>query len=372
MKITEVEAIPLRMPLAHPYEIAIGTRLEAYIVVVVVRTDQGVVGYGDTSSVDGIPIAAETQRSIVSIVRDHLGPLLIGENPIAVPRLIDKMNGSIYGNNYAKAAIDSALYDCAGQALGLPVYMLLGGRRRDQVLLSAGVGARDPATAVKTAEEALADGYRSLKVKVGFGRKRDIENLTAIRALAGPDIPIRIDANMGWSFVTAVQTIRRMEACDLQLVEQPLKRHDYNGMAALAAAVDVPIAADEMVWSPEDAQNLVRFKAAEMVNMKVMKLGGLCQAMRATHILDSADLHYWVGTMGETGIGVAANIHFSAAVKSLPVANEGARPAPYFLGDDLIRTPFVTRDGCVGVDQVARPGLGIEVDQVQIQRYRID
>lgn len=372
MKITQVEAIPLRMPLAHPYELAIGTRHEAFIVVVAVRTDEGIVGYGDTSSVDGIPIAAETQRSIVSIVRDHLGPLLIGENPVEVPKLMDKLDESIYGNNYAKAAVDSALYDCAGQALGLPVYVLLGGRRRDEILLSAGVGARDPATAVKTAEAALAAGYRSLKVKVGFGRQRDIENLKAIRELAGPDIPMRIDVNMGWSFVTAVQTIRRMEVCDLQLVEQPLKRYDYQGMAALAAAVDVPIAADEMVWSPEDTQNVVRFKAAEMVNMKVMKLGGLCQAMRATHILDAADLQYWVGTMGETGIGVAANIHFSAAVKSLPVANEGARPAPYFLGDDLIAKPFEVRNGCVAVDQVARPGLGIEVDPRQIKRYRID
>jgi len=372
IKISQIEAIPLRMPLAHPYELAIGTRYEAHIVVVVVRTDQGIVGYGDTSSVDGVPIASETQRSIVAIVRDFLGPMLVGQNALEVPKLIDKMNASVYGNNYAKAAIDSALYDCAGQALGLPVYMLLGGRRRDEILLSAGVGARDPSTAVETAEAALGAGYRSLKVKVGFGRRRDLENLKAIRELAGPDVPIRIDVNMGWSFPDAVQTIKRLEVCDLQLVEQPLKRYDYAGMAALATAVDVPIAADEMVWSPEDTLNLVRFKAAEMVNMKVMKLGGLCQAMRATHILDAADLQYWVGTMGETGIGVAANIHFCTAVKSLPLANEGARPAPYFLGDDLIRQTFEVRDGCVAIEQVAKPGLGIEVDVQQIKRYRID
>ena len=371
MRITAVEAIPLRMPLAHPYEISVGTRQEAYIVIVVIRTDEGVVGYGDTSSVDGMPIASETQASIVAIVRDHLSPMLIGENPLEVPKLIDKMNTSIFGNNYAKAAIDSALYDCAGQALNLPVYMLLGGRRRDTVLLSAGVGARDPAMAVKTAEDALAAGYRSLKVKVGFGHKRDFENVRAIRDMAGPDIPIRIDANAGWSFVSAVQAIRRLESCDLQLVEQPLKRYDFAGMAALAAAVDVPIAADEMVASPEDTQNMIRFQAAEMVNMKVMKLGGLCQALRATHILDACDLQYWVGTMGETGIGVAANLHFCAAVKSLPVANEGARPAPYFLGDDVIKQQFEVKDGCVSIDQISRPGLGIEVDWKQIARFRI-
>lgn len=372
MKITEVEAIPLRMPLAHPYELAIGTRLKAHVVIVVVRTDEGIVGYGDASPADGLPIASETQDSIVAVVRNHLAHLLLGENPLEVPRLIDKMNASVYGNNYAKAALDNALYDCAGQALGQPVYVLLGGRRRDQILLSAGVGAHDTATAVKTAEAALAAGYRSLKVKVGFGLKRDFENLHAIRELAGPDVPIRIDANMGWSFVTAVQAIKRLESCDLQLVEQPLKRYDFAGMAALAAAVDVPIAADEMVWSPEDTQNVVRFKAAEIVNMKVMKLGGLCEALRATHILDAADLHYWSGTMGETGIGVAANMHFCAAVKALPFANEGARPAPYFLGDDVIRRQFEVRDGCMAVDQIARPGLGIEVDQKQIARYRID
>jgi L-alanine-DL-glutamate epimerase-like enolase superfamily enzyme len=372
MKITAVEAIPLRMPLAHPYEIAIGTRREGHLVIVVVRTDEGLVGYGDASPADGLPIAMETQKSIVSIVRDHLSHMLIGENPLEIPRLIDKMHASVYGNYYAKAAIDNALYDVAGQALNQPVYVLLGGRRRDQILLSAGVGSRETATAVETAEAALGAGYRSLKVKVGFGLKRDLENLRAIRAAAGPDVPIRIDANMGWTYVTAVQAIRRMEECDLQLVEQPLKRYDYVGMAALAAAVDVPIAADEMVWSPEDTQNVVRLKAAEIVNMKVMKVGGLCDAMRGTHILDAADLRYWAGTMGETGIGVAANIHFCAAVKNLPFANEGARPAPYFLGDDVIRTQFVVKDGHMSVDQVNKPGLGIEVDQKQIARYRMD
>jgi len=372
MKITAVEAIPLRMPLAHPYEIAIGTRREGHLVIVVVRTDEGIVGHGDASPADGLPISSETQKSIVSVVREQLAPLLLGENPLEVPKLVDKMHASIHGNWYAKAAIDNALYDVAGQALGQPVYVLLGGRRRDRVLLSAGVGARDTATAVETAEAALAAGYRSLKVKVGFGLARDLENLRAIRGVAGPDVPIRIDANMGWTYVTAVQAIRRMEEVDLQLVEQPLKRYDYVGMAALAAAVDVPIAADEMVWSPEDVQTVVRLKAAEIVNMKVMKVGGLCDAMRGAQILDAADLRYWAGTMGETGIGVAANIHFCAAARNLPFACEGARPAPYFLGDDVIRTPFEVKDGYMTVDQVARPGLGIEVDPKQIERYRMD
>jgi len=312
VKITSIEAGALYTPLHRPFKTALRTVETVQSVIVTVRTDEGVCGYGEAPPT--AVITGETMESIAAAVRGCIAPALQGGDPEQLDELFARLDSCMVHNTSAKAAVDMALYDLYGKILNRPLYQLLGGRRRCiETDLTISVNPVDQMVADSLA--AVAEGYRILKVKVGKEGLADVQRMQAIRQAVGPDIALRVDANQGWNAKQAVRIIRQMEdaGLDIDLVEQPVPAHDLDGMAAVTAAVSTPILADESVFSPADALEVIRRHAADLINIKLMKTGGIHGALRVCAIAETCGVECMVGCMLETKLAVSAAAHLAAA-----------------------------------------------------------
>jgi len=333
MRIKEVVAYAAEIPYIKPWVISSGPTSVAANVLVQVVTDDGIIGIGE-----GSPVPAygdETQGTILHAIRDNLAEVLIGRDPFDAEALAHDMDKRLHGHYFAKAAIDLALYDLRGKALGVPVYQLLGGQYRDHVDLIAGVGLNDTETRVREAVEAVEAGYDIIKMKISGDPQLDIEQVGAVRAAIGPRIHIRLDANQGYRSGDCLPTFKKLESLGLDYIEQPLPRWDIAGQADLVAALDTPIMGDESCYSPEDVVTLIRNKAVDIVNIKIMK-SGLARSQKMAAIAEAAGLPCMVGSMVEMGVGTAAGVHFVIATPAVTYACE------------LIGTAFLADDVCEG------------------------
>ena len=330
MRITQVIAYPVEVPYIKPWVISSGPTSLAANVLVQILTDDGLVGVGE-----GSPVPAygdETQGTILHAIRDNLAPVLIGRDPFDSEALLHAMDKRLHGHHFAKAAIDLALYDLRGKALGVPVYQLLGGQYRDAIKLIAGVGLGDTETRVREAIEAASAGYDTVKMKISGNPDLDIEQVGAVRAAVGPRVHIRLDANQGYRSGDSLPVFKKLESFDLDYIEQPLPRWDLDGQATLAAALDTPIMGDESCYSPEDVLTLIRHKAVDIVNIKIMK-SGLARSQKIAAIAEAAGLPCMIGSMVELGVGTAAGVHFGIATPAVTYACELVGAA--FLVDDV-------------------------------------
>jgi L-alanine-DL-glutamate epimerase-like enolase superfamily enzyme len=275
------------------------------------------------------------------------------------------MKFAIYGNLAAKSAVDMALYDIMGKVLGVPAAKLLGGVYRDRVDLSWVVGMQDLEGSVEEARSALAEGYRTIKLKVGVSPDVDVKLVSAVRDSLGDNVPIRLDANQGYDFKTAYEVFSKMEHLGLESIEQPVERWDIAGMAELRRRLKTPIMADESVSTPHDAALLTENRAADCVNIKVGKVGGLSEAKKIASILEAAGLSATAGSNLEVGIGSAASIHFVAATRVVDMPNDLLIGGPLH-EYDLIKGGFAVENGQVLCPSA--PGLGIEADESIFKR----
>jgi L-Ala-D/L-Glu epimerase len=330
MRIKEVIASTVEIPYIKPWVISGGPMSVAANVLVEVVTDEGLVGLGE-----GSPVPAygdETQGTILHAIRDNLADVLIGRDPFEAEALAHDMDKRLHGHHFAKAAIDLALYDLRGKALGVPVYQLLGGKYREQVDLIWGVGLNDTETRVREAIEAVEAGYDIIKMKISGKPALDIEQVGAVRAAVGPSVHIRLDANQGYRSGDCLPTFRKLESFGLDYIEQPLPRWDIAGQAMLVDALDTPIMGDESCYSPEDIITLIRNKAVGIVNIKIMK-SGLARSQKIAAIAEAAGLPCMVGSMVEMGVGTAAGVHFVIATPAVTYACELIGSA--YLVDDI-------------------------------------
>ena len=367
MKIIRVETVPIRIPYTKGYKTSLSTKVVQAAVLVKIYTDEDLVGIGECAPYPSF--SGDTQETAKVVIDRYLAPVILNEDPFSLERLSTKMESTLPHHQFAKAAIDIALHDIVGKSLNVPVYKLLGGRCRDQILVSAGIGIGSPEEVREAAEHAVKEGYRTLKVKIGMGVNEDVETVRTIRNAVGDGIKIRVDANQAYNARTAIKIIKKMEVYDLELVEQPVKGWDMEGLARVAHSVDTPIAADESVMTFNAALEVIRRKAADILCLKVAKLGGLTNVRKAAIIADAADMQCWVGTMMETGVGTSANIHFVAATKNIEIASEGVRPPKHLLKDDVVSEYIKMRNGLVDVSSVDRPGLGVELDEEKVKKY---
>jgi L-alanine-DL-glutamate epimerase-like enolase superfamily enzyme len=325
MKITKVEAIPLSIPKRVWLKTSRG-QWGNTVTVVRLTTDEGIVGIGDGGH--AMPIHYyETQGTIMDLVANWFGPMLLGENPFNIEKIIHKMDRLVGHNWIAKTGIDYALYDIKGKALGVPLYELLGGRTREKARLCWLVAALEDLSDTKQADacikgavDAVAAGYHSLKIKVALGNPDDdIERVRLIREAVGPKVPIHVDANQGWIPAIAIPTIRKMEKYDLFGVEQPVPDWDIQGLVKIHNAVDVPIIADEVARSTEGAINVIRHDAADMFVLHLSKAGGLFKSQQYVAIAEAAGMPVLLGIMVTGGIEHAANAHLAVALDWLGI-----------------------------------------------------
>ncbi len=365
VKIKRIEPIAVRLPLTKMKKMA-GVALDtAENLVVRIESDTGVVGWGESGSA---PImTGETVESMVAAVR-HLAPYLQGNAADDIAGATSAMNLWMYGNSAAKGAIDMALHDLVGRATQQPVHALLGGKRRDRVstlgVLSNGRLDAD----VQDAKEQRAAGYVAYKIKVGVNSPEvDAERTRGVCEVLGKGFLICADANQGWTVDEGERYVRAVADTLLDFFEQPTRQDDLAGMARIAAASRVPIAADEGIHSLEHIRRHHAAKAASGVSLKSIKFGGLRGVMEAGRLCDELGMQINVACKtGESSIASAAAVHMAAALASNKCSLNIASP---YLAEDLTVQPLKVERGHVIVPD--SPGLGVEVEEARVRRFQI-
>ena len=369
MKITAVEAIPVNVPLKAGLttKTAHGEHHHSPYVIIRIHTDGQHTGLGEATL--SPRWSGETSPGALSVVEGLLAPLLCGQDPTEVQRLRRTLDGAIRLNPFTKAAVEMALWDLAGKSLGVPVYQLLGGKLRDPLPIKLVVGAFEVSRAVQLAEQFLEWGARCLKVKVGLDPEQDLQRVRAVRELAGPDIPIGIDANCGWNAMQARKMLKQLADCNLLFAEQPLPVGDPVELAALRRAIDTPIMADESVFTLEDAWRLTTHHAVDLLSVYPGKQGGILATCEIAHVAKAAGISCSMGSNLELGIGTAAMLHLGAAVEAIDSdAFPGDFIGPLYHESDLLTTPLALGPEVANLPD--GPGLGVELDEEQLEKYR--
>ncbi len=371
MKITRIETIPVSIPI-NP-ERAIrgggGVHLTSPFLLVKLHTDEGLVGLGEVSCTPNW--SGEDQVTAAHVIRTYLQPLLIGQDPTEVERLATRLRKGIAANPFTRAGVEMACWDLLGKVAQLPLYRLLGGRVRDEVPTKFSVSGLEPTAAASIAGWAVEQGFRVMKVKVGMDPEGDVARVRAVRQAIGPDVKLGVDANGGWSPRVAIQTIRRLAEFDIFFAEQPVAPLDVAWMAEVRRQVSVPILADESVFRLEDAMSVVRAAAADAISMYIGKGGGIGPARKIATVAEAAGMSCTIGSNLEMDIAMAAMIHVGLATtgvdaEALPCDILGL----FFYEGDLLTEPLPVRAGSATIGD--RPGLGVELDDAKVARYRVD
>ncbi|WP_276257836.1 mandelate racemase/muconate lactonizing enzyme family protein [Haloglomus litoreum] len=366
MEITDLDPIPVSVPYSVDFAISGGEVSAANHVLLRLHTDAGVVGLGEACP--DPYFAPETMGSVVAAIEDHISPAIRGEDPSNRGRIHRAMDEAIRGNPFAKAAVDIACFDATGKHLGIPVSTLLGGRLRDRIEVGQSIGIGPTDRAVERARAWVDDGFSSIKVKVGTDPETDIERATAVAEAVGDRASIRVDANQGYRADQAVRVFSALESeCDLLLVEQPVAADDLAGMARVTAALETPVLADESVFSPHDAIDIVDRGAADALSVKLVKAGGLYRSRQIAAVAAAAHLPLVVGSMVELGVGTAAGAHFAA---TLPAAYPSDVKGPTLHEASVLADPIRIEEGHTVVPE--GPGLGVELDDRTVEAYRVE
>jgi L-alanine-DL-glutamate epimerase-like enolase superfamily enzyme len=358
VKICSVVAIPLAASFKSTFRFGTTDRSTSPNVVVVVRTDDGQTGHGEACPVPAF--TSETQRSIVELVEQRVAPTLIGRNPSDRIPLLHDLGRVLRFAPFTVAAVDTALLDLLGRALGVPVHTLLGGAFRDRVEVHGSVGwDEDPARVAATAME-QRETYRWLKLYAGRGEiDADLDRLQAVRDAVGPESRLLVDVNGMWSPSDLIRALDRAGEIGLELLEQPLPVGAAPFQSDLVARLGIDIAADESVRSVADAATVVRERSATVLNVGHSKLGGPTAAFHAAQLAAANGLGVMVGSVIEMGIANAMGLHLAAALPRL------AYPS-YLMGPLKYRERITAEQVAVVDSHVAvppGPGLGITVDE---------
>ena len=312
MKITDIELGMLRVPLKTPFKTALRTVDTVEDIVVLVRTDSGHTGHGEAPPT--AVITGDTHGSIVEAIERHIKPRLIGQDISNLNHICGLIQNSMERNTSAKAAVEIAVYDLWGQLHGAPLYQMLGGG--DPVITT------DITISVDHIDKMVADsiaaverGFDSLKIKVGKDIGLDIERVKAIYAAVEGRALLRLDANQGWTAKQAVYAMHALEDAGvlLELLEQPVKAADIEGLKYVTERVHTPVMADESVFGPSQVFDLIQRRAADIINIKLMKTGGISNAVRVADIAALYGVQCMIGCMLESAISVAAAVHLAVA-----------------------------------------------------------
>jgi len=362
MKIKSIEFGMLKVPLKTPFKTAMRTVDHIEDVVVLMQTDTGHTGYGSAPAT--AVITGETHGSIIEAIKTVIGPGLIGQEIANLNSLTDRIRASIVRNFSAKAATEIAIYDLFGQLYKAPLYKLLGGGD-NSISTDITISVDYIDKMVDDTLKAIDLGFETLKVKVGKDPALDIERIKAIYAAVNDRALIRLDANQGWTPKQTVYVLKALEDAGvrLELVEQPVKGEDIEGMKYVTERVSTPIMADESSFGPREANELIRTRAADIINIKLMKTGGISNAIKIADIAGTYGVECMIGCMLESSIGVAAAAHIAAAKSSVITKVDLDTPS---LGEyDPVHSGVKFNNAEITITD--EPGLGItQIDNLKM------
>jgi muconate cycloisomerase len=363
--VRRVDAIPVALPLKTPMKMAAETVATASNLLVRIEAADGAVGWGEAASAP--TMTGDTLGGLVAAVRDHLAPMLAGQDAWARPALGQAMRKALIGNTGAHSAVEMALLDLAGRAAGLRLVDLVAKPLRTRIRPMWLLGNATPEEDIAEARLREREGFRFFKLKIGVKPlAAEIPATLAVRAALGPAMPLCADANGGFSLAAARRYAEGTRKARLMFVEQPLAHDDLAGLKKLARATRVPIGVDEGIHGIADIESHARAGAGG-VSLKLIKLGGLTQALAAAKLCRKLGLKVNVAAkIAESSIASAAAVHLACAV---PNIDWGVSLTHFYLAADLVKAPLALGAGTVALPD--GPGLGVEVDEAAVARYRV-
>jgi len=353
MKITHLESWLCSMPLNEPYTIAYETVTRAENIFMRLRTNTDIVGCGCAAPDE--KITGETAAQVLTVLQGTAEPLLVGSDPLRIEKLVKSLRAPLALNPSARAAVDMALYDILGKAAGLPLWRILGGYR-ESIRTSITIGIQPVGRTVAKAREWIGKGFTSLKIKGGANLEEDVERVLKVREAVGQQIELRFDANQGYSVEQSISFVRATAAAQLQLLEQPVCRDQLEALEKVTRRVAIPVMADESLMNLRDAFRLARGEMVDMVNIKLMKVGGICDALHINSVARSAGLESMVGCMDEAGLAIAAGLHFALSRPNVQYADLDGH---LDLQNDPTRDAVILHDG--ELLPTDRPGIGFDI-----------
>jgi L-alanine-DL-glutamate epimerase-like enolase superfamily enzyme len=369
MKITNIRCHRVTIPYRNPYRMAPGETRHKKQVIVLVETDEGITGVGETG-VTLVERGGETQEAIYVTIKRYFTPILIGMDPFDIGLVIERLESFNQGRTgflCAKAAIDTALYDIMGKAAGVPAAKLLGGVHRTNFRVSRSLGVKTPREMAEDAARLKGMGYAMLTVKVGFDVKEDLNRVAAVRDAVGADYPLEIDVNGAYNVEVAIPVLRRMERYGIEAIEQPVPWWDLQGMKEVRMALDTPITADESAWTPHDVANIAKAGAADTICLKPVKNGGLFLSRRMAEMAEAAGMGVLMGSKHPLSPGTAAILHFAAALPCVHGVLGYGSPLERLV-DDICDPPLAMNpDGTVTLPP--GPGMGVTVSEAKLRQY---
>jgi len=362
LNIESLDIYPIKLPMVRPFRIALGVISEYEGALVRMRLSNGMYGWGEAAPEP--TITGETMRTAWAIL-ERLKPHVLGKDALKMEDVLHDLNRAVLGHPSAKAAIDLALHDALARTANLPLNALLG-RRMTELETTQTVGLENVDETVRQASALRKDGVTKMKIKIGGRAKDDVERIRAIRDQLGNEFNLTVDANQGYSVREAIRTLRELERYDIEYCEQPVHYRDMDGLAEVRRKSSIPIMADESVHSPRDALEVARLRAADMINIKLMKSGGIHAAKKIAAIAEAADMPCMVGCMVETRIGISAGCHSATSNRIVKFADLDSHTMlkldPVRGGIELKGSKETLNEG---------NGIAIEIDEAALRKHLV-
>ncbi|MFJ8236592.1 mandelate racemase/muconate lactonizing enzyme family protein [Ureibacillus sp. NPDC094379] len=357
MKIKQIEVFAINLPLIKPFVISYATYPNMPSIIVKLTTECGLVGWGE--SVPDDHVTGETPEATFAVIKNTLAPILIGQNPMQFEKIHELMDAAVKDVPAAKAAIDIACFDVVGKKLCVPVYQLIGGRYHEKFPVTHVLSIDEPEKMADEAEQCIELGYSSFKMKVGRDVSGDVKRIKAVRNRVGDAIAIRVDVNQGWkNSANTLQALRQLESIGLDWLEQPVVADDIDAMVEIKSKTSTPVMIDEGIRNVRDMREIIAKRAADKVNIKLMKCGGIYPAMKLANMAEMAGIECQIGSMVESSIGSAAGFHVAFSKKIITsVELTGPLKFSKDVGDlkESYMIPYIQLNEL--------PGLGVDVDE---------
>jgi L-alanine-DL-glutamate epimerase-like enolase superfamily enzyme len=359
--ISQVEIYKLRIPLIEPFVTSLAYETHVENVIVVIRTNKGITGFGESSPY--MPVNGESIDTCF-VVGQYFAKLLKGKDALKLQDHLAAMDKLIYANSSIKSAFDIALHDIIGQHKKVPIYKLYKGKNDKELVTDYTVSLGEPEKMATDALKIKNQGYPAIKVKLGDSGKKDVERIRSIREAVGDDVPVRIDANQGWDVKEAIETLNALKKYNIEHCEEPIPKWNFMRLKKVKKNSPIPIMADESCGDAHDAERLLKLKACDMFNIKVGKAGGLYNAYEIVKLGNKAKIHMQVGAFLESRLGMTASAHLALCSEHIVHCDFDT---PLMFSEDIVTGGLTYHAN--GVMKVPdNPGLGASIEQWQLDK----
>ncbi len=349
MKITHISYERLDLQLSEPYTIAYETITKAVNFILKIETDSPYTGYG-CAAPDPV-VTGETPDQVEEAIKSTIIPFLIGQLPFNYARLIHELQNLLPDASSTLAMVDMALYDLISKKSGIPLYQFLGGFR-NSIPTSITIGILSPDETLRRASEFIRQGFTILKIKGGDNLEEDIEKMIKIRE-AFPAVVLRFDGNQGYSVEESITFVKDTIQVGIEIFEQPVRVQSDIKLGQVTNQVAIPVMADESLKTLADAFRLAQNEHIDMVNIKLMKVGGILESKHISSVAKSAGLEIMIGCIDECSLGISAGLHFAL---SRPHIHYADLDGHLDIANDPFKDLFNLKHGVLYPSE--HPGLG--------------